>query len=266
MKEGRMSDAATTYKQLAGAKLPPNTTGKEMTTHLNKLLLMQTSLKNTEREVSDAAFALDIKDLIARMGKDYDSELRTTAIEKNWVDKLHKYRQLPTREHEAPAPRSDQVDTEGLRVLISALEQGHPKFGACGLCGVPHKGNDDKKQCHAWLLSEDKTPPGWDGKPDDQKERIQKREDVIKEHGPYKDRAANRAGGAKAGNTIASLALLLGALPGMRNAAVPTSTRLLIDSQTIARDGGVQYHLISSERHFLSIDKTAASVSIGPDK
>jgi transposase InsO family protein len=280
--EGRTSDAAATYKQLAGAKLPPNTTGKEMTAHLNKLLMMQTSLKRTEREVSDAAFALDIKDLIARMGKDYDSELRTTAIEKRWdkthwqdpsklihiaevvVDKLHKYRQPPTREHEAPAPRPDQVDTEGLRALISALEQGRPKFGACGLCGVPHKGNDDKKQCHAWLLSEDKTPPGWDGKPDDQKERIQKRADAIKEHGPYKDRAANRAGGAKAGNTMASLALLLGALPGMRTATVPTSTRLLIDSQTIARDGGVQYHLISSERHFLSIDKTAASVPIGP--
>ncbi|MED6336515.1 MAG: reverse transcriptase domain-containing protein [Actinomycetota bacterium] len=67
-----------------------------------------------------------------------------------------------------------------------------------------------------------------------------------------------------------SLLMLLGSLPQAQMATTlkPTfgSARLLIDSQTIDRTGGTQYHLIKSENHFTSIDKNAAPVPVAPAK
>ena len=140
----------------------------------------------------------------------------------------------------------------------------------CDICGVRHKDQNKPNKCHANLLAQGKPVPGWNDKPPEFKERPQKRADEIKEHCPWKDRPGRQNTGGGSGVNMRPLLMLLGSLPQAQMATTlkPTfgSARLLIDSQTIDRTGGTQYHLIKSENHFTSIDKNAAPVPVAPAK
>ena len=66
-------------------------------------------------------------------------------------------------------------------------------------CGVRHKDQNKPNKCHANLLAQGKPVPGWNDKPPEFKERLQKRADEIKEHGPWKDRPGRQNTGGGGG-------------------------------------------------------------------
>ena len=77
----RATTAAEEYKVKAAQKLPTSTDAKTFATHINAMRTLQSGLKKTDRAVSEATFAMDVADLTRRMGQEYDTELRTWALE-----------------------------------------------------------------------------------------------------------------------------------------------------------------------------------------
>ena len=212
----RATTAAEEYKVKAAQKLPTSTDAKTFATHINAMRTLQSGLKKTDRAVSEATFAMDVADLTRRMGQEYDTELRTWALEQGWsksnewkdpskvmmatemvVDKVHR------RIGKTSEPTSQNVDVEGLQTLLANVRDA-----PCDICGVRHKDQNKPNKCHANLLAQGKPVPGWNDKPPEFKERLQKRADEIKEHGPWKDRPGRQNTGGGGGVNMRSLLML----------------------------------------------------------
>ena len=124
-------------------------------------------------------------------------------------------------------------------------------------------------------LAEGKDVPGWDGKTEEQKKRLQSRADDYKKLGPFKDRKNGNRGGNRGGgaNGASALLALLSSLPGANLIKVPSNIASAIQTHgdTIAQrviiDTGnlTGMHLISNKSLFsgdINQNVTAASFAV----
>ena len=301
--ENKESVAAEEYTDSLNAK--PGITAEELRIKFNDHERLRNDLLGTDREISNEKYCADIKDMVSKLSHEHKLEVKDgmrsldVAVRKNpgevqqmlegvvagiALDRSKEDKESARRVLSAEQPRGGgvhNVTDEQLAALIArgvaAVNSGSKStIAPCDACGVRHP--DGAKGCHALCYSKGETVPGWDAKPDDQKERIKSRAADITRLGLYKDRQRGGGGGhggGGGGNAGKALMSLLATLQTGASFVVSPVTmsrvhavrethgvaaigeRLIIDTGNLSGK-----HLISNRSLFTNLDETAPSLPI----
>ena len=222
--ENKEGVARDNYNDLLG-KCPNGTTVEEFKTLCDKLKHERAQLKDTDGEITEAAFCLDLRTMVSNTCHEAKMEVRDglrnlADADKKKATKVQEMLEGVLASLDADRKREKRdsnrmalhTNSTALQADAQAATLNNPEIVAqlaaavggwhynstlpdkCRHCGRRHN-TPPGEQCHALMLSEGKDIPGWDNKPEHVKQRLQDAAKAIKDHGPWSERPENQNGG-----------------------------------------------------------------------
>ena len=274
--DDRYTSANDDYLRVLTTPLLESTTAEEFLAKCNEMHLSRTILAGSHREISDAAHADNVVDMVKKINTEFRSDVRhligkigdsgstdranVAVVQKTLagVFRSHKAKQEDsaialklTADDSTSMIQKIADDPRAIATLRRLIQEKDQKGTPCIHCGVVHGGK--ASECFALLRSQGKTPPNWDKMPEAQRTRIDAR-------------AAKIPGATKIGlisvATTPAYCVPLGeptkTVVQQTRATPPVST-IFVDSQG---GTGHPYHFIKDKSLFVDIDYKAPSVRV----
>jgi len=195
----KAKSAAQEYTQLLTKPFGNDFTMEQFRAHANEMDNKRAQLKNTSREITDAAHCLNIWDMTCNIDTTIEHEMRMAEL------KLEKHQMsdvgcvLSTCEdaiayfiNKRGSKKTfniTQPSNDMLQKFTAQYSRTDRQLETCDLCGIAHPFAGRKDKCHAVIRAQGGTPPGWDSKPEEMRKKVDARAADYKRLGPWSKRA-----------------------------------------------------------------------------